>query len=164
MIIVEFYLEILVGIISSFIALMSLWVSIKTTKEQINYNQLSMRPICELYTANFDDDFSIEISNKGLGPLNIDSVELTNTSTIDNQTNLIDFIPKNKRKELSFNNIQPHKIIISGETIKLIYSKTISKKEKQELIDILSNIEVKIFYSDLYSNKYTFKRKIEFVN
>ena len=150
-----------IGFASMIIALLSLYVSIRTVKAQNKHNALTLMPVCELYTANFDDSFAVEIKNKGLGMMHIEKISFVDEKNNVSKENLFDFIP-NKQK-LSYNRLEATANIMSGETIYLIKSKELSPEERKELVEILEKVVIYIEYSDVYKNKYEFNLKIEFL-
>lgn len=145
-----------VSIVTSIIAI---FISVLTVKSQMRHNVLSLMPVCELYTANFDDYLSVELHNKGLGLMRINNVVFTNTKKL-NYSNLIDVL--SDKTGLSYNVIGNGKTIMSGEKIELIKLKEFTSEQRKKILTELSNIHLHIEYVDVYLNEYVFDYPIIF--
>lgn len=149
------------SILSLFVAVRALKVSSKTTQAQIQHNVLSMMPVCEIFTANYDDGYlAVEIQNKGLGLMRIESVSFIDKQKV-NRKQLIDCIPD--RVRLSYFHLEKNQVIMAREKHRLVWGKNLTKEEREGIINNLSDVKVHIEYNDVYSNKYSFDLPIEFV-
>lgn len=141
-------------------AILALFVSIRAMKLQKKHNELNLMPICEIYTANFDNFLAVEVYNKGLGLMEIVTVEFVDTSGVKYR-NLHDMIWY--EEGISYNTLEPKKIIMSGEKVVLIDFSNFTDEQRRRVITTLSNVKVYITYRDVYNNKYTFNWPIRFV-
>ena len=141
-------------------AVLALFVSIRALKLQKKHNELSLIPVCEMFTANFDDNLAVEIYNKGLGLMEILAVEFVHLSGVkyNNLHDLIWF-----EDGISYNTLEPNKVLMSGEKVVLVGFSKFTDEQRKRIIATLSNIEVYIEYRDVYDNKYTFSCPIRFV-
>lgn len=148
------------SIISIFIAVKALKVSSNTTKIQMQHNMLSMKPICEMYTANYDDGYlAVEIQNKGLGLMCIDSIVFTDKQGVAHKQ-LIYCV--NEKAKLSFLFLEKNKVIMAGEKLKLIHGNGLTSIERRKIVDELKGVQVQIKYKDVYFNKYTYDYYVKF--
>lgn len=152
--------EILFDIATIITAIVAVVISVRTNKLQREFNMLSFMPVCELYTANFDDCFSVEIQNKGAGPMRIKDITLISKENVTFDS-LPDFVPKKEQLLYSYNFVSG-KTLMSGETVYLIMLKSFTNDDRQHLIEALSDIQVHIEYQDVYLNNYVFDQTIEF--
>lgn len=148
------------SIISIFIAVKALKISADTTKIQMQHNTLSMMPVCEMYTANYDDGYLfVEIQNKGMGLMCIDNVSFIDKQNISHKQ-LIDCV--SEKSKLSYNFVEKNKILMAGEKLKLIKGDNLTKEERKRIIDELKYIQIHIEYKDVYFNNYIFNYYITF--
>lgn len=161
----ENFIDIIVActsIISIFIAAKALKVSSDTTKIQMQHNMLSMKPVCEMYTANYDDGYlAVEIQNKGMGLMCIDSIVFTDKQGIVHKQ-LIDCV--NEKAKLSFLFLEENKVIMAGEKLKLIKGDGLTNNEREKIVDELRGVQVQIEYKDVYFNKYTYDYYVKFAD
>lgn len=153
--------EILFDVATIITAIAAVVVSVRTNKLQREFNMLSFMPVCELYTANFGDCFSVEIQNKGAGLMRIKEMTLTSKENVTFD-NLPDFVPEKDQLLYSFNFVRSGKTLMSGETVYLIMLKSFTNDDRKHLIEALSDIQVHIEYEDVYLNNYVFDQPIEF--
>lgn len=142
------------------IAILALFISIKTLKSQNKHNELSARPICEMFTGNFNNELVVEIHNKGLGPMEIIEALFTSSDGFMH-TNLYEFV--SNEPGISYNALPPKKILMSGEKVILVSFNDIPSFQQTQIVQILSNITIHISYRDLYDNTYTFDHQIHFL-
>lgn len=140
-------------------AVLALFVSIRSLKLQKKHNELSLMPICEMYTANFDNDLSVEVHNKGLGLMGIIEVEFADLRGV-RYKNLHDIIWY--EEGISYNTLPPKKVLMSGEKVRLVSFSKLTDEQRQRIITTLSNINVHIRYRDVYNNEYSFEYPIGF--
>lgn len=156
----------IIAICSLFVAVISIFISIKTTRMQQKHNVLSMLPVCEIFTSNYNDYLDVEIQNKGNGLLKINSVVFTNKQGL-RKKQLIDFVTMNfdfsNDCELSYITVYKDKILMPSEKINLVEMRKVTSDDKIKFCSILQDVDVYIEYSDVYSNNYTFNHKIKFV-
>ena len=152
-------IPIIISLISLFVAIRALNNSIETTKAQIRHNELSVMPICEMYLSNFNDYFSVELINKGMGVMQIQNIQFINPQG-ERYKYLIDFI--SDKSDMSYNNIEEKIIMTAGERIELIKITKNVVERREKLIDELSGIKVRIVYNDVYENTYNFEYCIDF--
>ncbi|MDE6470137.1 MAG: hypothetical protein K2L19_03860 [Eubacterium sp.] len=161
----ESFIDIIVActsIISIFIAAKALKVSADTTKIQMQHNMLSMKPVCEIYTANYDDGYlAVEIQNKGLGLMCIDSIAFIDKQGIAHKQ-LIACV--SEKTNLSYLFLEENKVIMAGEKLKLIKGNNLTNNERERIVDELKGIQVHIEYKDVYFNKYIYEDYIKFVD
>lgn len=150
------------SIISIFIAAKALKVSANTTKIQMQHNMLSMKPVCEIYTANYDDGYlAVEIQNKGMGLMCIDSIIFRDKQGITHKQ-LIDCV--NEKSKLSYLFLEKNKVIMAGEKLKLVRGDHLTKNEREKLVDELMTVRVQIEYKDVYFNKYFYDDYVKFAD
>jgi hypothetical protein len=161
----------IIAVISIFIAILAVYISYKSTKlgadtfkQQKKHDELSVRPICNVGTLQGPLILSIWISNNGVGPMIIKSVE-TSDSRGNKKGYPMDWIPKedlqfvwrdmedtailngNKVDILGFNFVP----IIDGKPKLPITKDQIKKRE--EIRGILKELTIRIMYTDIYGNE-----------
>lgn len=149
----------IIDVLTLIIAFGALLTSIATYHKQNKHNELSVLPICEIYTENFDDYMAVNIENRGLGFMKINDVYFEKNSHKYN--NLIDIIED--RTDLSYNLLFKKHVIKADEQLKLIYVAKPSQKVKKTIIENLDGVIVRISYSDAYNKTYSFSLEISFL-
>lgn len=141
-------------------AVMALVVSIKALKAQNKHNELSLMPVCEVYTANFEDYLAVELHNKGLGMLEILEVEFVDVSGAK-YYNLHEMILD--KKGMSYNTLWSKKVLMSGEKVTVISFAQCTEEQRKKIISTISDVKIHIKYRDIYKNEYSFDNAIIFV-
>ena len=153
-------LEVIGDMASIVIAVSALVVSIRALELQKRHNELSSMPICEMFTANYDNCLAIEIYNKGLGLMEVVSVEFLDVEGTKYE-NLHDLVWG--EEGLSYSTIVPKKVLMSGEKIVLINFDTFSEEQRKRILLKLTGVLISLVYRDIYNNEYRFSHPICFL-
>ena len=146
-------LELAGDIASVVIAVLALIVSIKALELQKRHNELSLMPICEMFTANYDDCLAVEIYNKGLGLMEVVSAEFEDVNGVK-YINLHDLV--REEEGLSYSTIEAKKVLMSGERVVLVNFEKFTAEQRKRIIRKLTNVVVRIKYRDVYDNEYRY--------
>jgi hypothetical protein len=144
-----------------FIALASLVATIWQAKITREHNILSVKPIPDILTSNFENRIAVTLENNGTGPLIIKKFEaiVSNKS----KSNIIDWMPNlpegiywsNWLKDFEGCAIKPFE-----SKLLLEYKLDIQDKEQTKARDIvreaLSKISIEFEYTDIYNTKMHF--------
>lgn len=150
------------------IALLAVYISYKSTKlgadtlkQQQKHNELSVRPICNVGMIQGPLSILIYISNNGVGPMIIKSVE-----TSDNKGNKknypVDWIPKANR-QIFWRELE-NTALLNGSKVDILgfnFEQVIDGKHKapitkeqitrrEEIRGILKDLTIHIRYADIY--------------
>lgn len=154
----------IINYVSLIIAILAIFISVWTTLAQIRHNRLSLMPICEVFTANFNNYIAVEIKNKGLGFMQIEDIYFVNNDGF-RCSNLYDFFNYfiKDKTGLSYMRIDRKEVIMPGEKMFFIKLESLNDTRRIEVIKLIENITVHIKYSDAYRHKYYFSKPIKFV-
>ena len=153
-------LELCGDIASVVIAVLALIVSIRALELQKRHNELSLMPVCEMFTANYDNCIAVEIYNKGLGLMQVVSAEFVDVNGIK-YANLHDLLWE--EEGLSYTTLEPKKVLMSGEKVVLVNFEKFSAEQRKRILLKLTNVMIKIKYRDVYNNEYRFSYPICFM-
>lgn len=151
----------IIALMSILIATIAIYISVWTTKTQIRHNVLSMMPVCQLYTEDFDECIAVELKNKGMGLTDIDKIIFIDMKG-NEHTSLLDFIDIDVDIKYSYEYTEEGFIIMPGETVYLLKITEFTQEYRKHIIESLSNINVCFKFRDVYSNEYTFEHSIIF--
>lgn len=151
-------IEIIKDFMLLIISVAALYVSFVSTKIQLEHNRLSELPICMIYTANFDDSISVDLINKGLGPMIIQDYKFTLNGKEKEQ--LYKFLSNYKGS--SYNCLGKNLVVASNESIYLVKYDVFTTEQRERFIKELSDVKIEINYKDVYNKSYYFEQIITF--
>lgn len=151
-------------ILSSFAAILALVLTIFGIMTQKKQARLSMLPICFVAEIFHQKYLAVRIVNVGTGTMYIDKFEAKKGTEI--KDNLIQFMPK-FRNQLwtSFSLEISNRPLLAGNKINLFVMEPDGKKTKKiynQIQKALTDIEITIFYHDVFQKKYVYKKKLQY--
>lgn len=151
-------------ILNAFAALLALGLTVFGILMQKKLARLSMLPECFVAEIFHQKYIAVRIENVGTGTMYIDKFEAKKRNTI--RDNLIQFMPT-FRKQLwtSFSLEISNRPLLAGNTINLFVMEPDKKKSdkiRKEVQDALTDIEITIFYHDVFKKKYVYNKKLQY--
>jgi hypothetical protein len=160
--------QIIIAIISVGIALLAVYISYKSTKlaadtlkQQQKHNELSVRPICNVGMIQGPISLIIYISNNGVGPMIIKSVE-TSDSKGNKKNYPVDWIPLADR-QIFWRNLE-NTALLNGVKVDILGFNFVpiidgkpkmpitkdQKTKREEIRGILKDLTIYVRYADIY--------------
>lgn len=145
------------AILALFVSAISVWISVRTGRDQRKHNVLSVRPLAEVAVTDYENSLRVRIRNHGSGPMLIHAV--TVSDGVDTKSCLIDWMPNlpgnrpwtNFSYSLRFRTIQAGADIILLELTEFDNERNFAKS--RDLVrKALSPLTVTVEYSDIYDS------------
>lgn len=153
--------NIIVSICAIIIALASLGVAIWQGSVTRKHNILSVKPIPDILTSNFENKIAITLENNGAGPLIIKKFRAYVGN--ESKTNIIDWMPNIPNGYYWSNwlqNFENCAIKPYDSKILLEFKLELEDKNQTEIRDnirkSLSKVSIEFEYTDIYENKMYF--------
>lgn len=151
-------------ILSSFSAILALVLTIFGIITQKKQARLSMLPICFIAEIFHQKYIAVRIVNVGTGTMYIDKFEAKKGSEI--KDNLIQFMPKFKNQLwTSFSLEISNRPLLAGNKINLFVMEPDGENTNKiydKIQEALTDIEITIFYHDVFQKKYVYKKKLQY--
>jgi hypothetical protein len=127
------------------------------------HNEKSLKPLGQVDLYDSDKQIHVYISNKGMGPMTIERVTFTkNTKSYDNIEACLDLDPKTYNHILLNDSIK--KVILPGsqfQVFETVFDDHDSDAEIERVRNQLAPIILKVDCRDIYDNKFSFERKLD---
>ncbi|KEK28985.1 hypothetical protein K5M76_20875 [Shewanella xiamenensis] len=154
--------EIVIAIMSMFVAILALGTTIWQAKVTQTHNKLTVRPYlsCHVLVSTHQDSAGVYINNDGIGPAIIKAVSFEKNGIV---LSLDDFDYKEIFPQLNFGHFHFNIIGIPGSILpgqmQWIFSTTKHKENATLIKDILSSLKgttLKIEYESIYKESFVF--------
>lgn len=161
------FLRLVITFLLFFISVISLFLAIYSLKSQRKHNFNSVRPIGVVHLSSTSDSLSIEIRNKGTGPMYINSLKCVLGEKAEN--NIVYLIPNELLKIVEVNcHTKPGGEWLSPEESFMIFSaknyKDMSGEAISEIKKYLKETKMTLIYTDIYEKEHKpFERDLEFL-
>lgn len=160
----EKYHEGIIAFLALIISLVAIWQATQSLQIQRVHNAKSLIPIAQLNRKDYQDIISVELINKGLGPLKIMGLKVfVAGKPSEYHTNIVDFMPALKGEKLmgKWNTWKKGiigSVLSPSESYILIKYKrknTPTFKENRKAIrEVLKDLRMEIVYEDVYNNQF----------
>ena len=154
----SFPYELLIAAIAVIISFISVTLTYWTIHIQQKHNKLSVKPIPE-FNLSLVGGISIELQNKGIGPLFCINLITKNTAGI-RKNHIKDFLPpKLHFKKTNFNTLRENFTLLPNETFKLITISIENKDKTQKENRIIAANEIgdltlQLNYTSMYGETF----------
>lgn len=143
-----------IAIIIGFLSILLAFLTFRLNKK---HQRLSVIPIGDISTWNYENKLSVLLENNGIGPLIITSFRATiNGVSKNNIIDLMPQLPKGIYWSNYFENFEGSAIKPSESIILLEFSLNMKNRKESEFRDLirrtLSEIVVEFNYTDIYGN------------
>jgi len=139
-----------IAILALFISFLSIIVGAFTLWIQHRHNRLSVRPICVISLADYENRITIKIKNAGMGSMIIKSI-LTSDNHGTKKEYPIDWMPVGITWAGFRRGLKKHAIKEGGEIILLEYiPKEKSDLNKTQIRSTLQDLTITVTYEDIY--------------
>ncbi|PKQ62585.1 hypothetical protein BZG02_12775 [Labilibaculum filiforme] len=157
------------------VSLFGIGLSIRTLRIQRRHNYVSLMPIGQIVLGDYEDEIFVKISNAGVGPLIINSVEVYNSKI--SRSNLIDFLDVDMPRGLTWSDFVKelaNKAIRVDEDMYLARVESLDYSEdkstnyddfKKSTRATLGGLTILVKYSDVYGkNHFEVSRTLNWFN
>jgi hypothetical protein len=165
--------EVIIAISALFISVFGAIITYLTFKNQRIHNIKMIKPILQIGQWDYENKTYIELRNDGLGPAMVDKIKVNKKKK--SKTCIYHWLPEKLPGEMNYKNyLTGHEnfVIKANDSIALIEipidpDNKEQIKYREKIRKIISELEIRIVYSDLYGNKmktldkefWVFKRK-----
>jgi hypothetical protein len=128
------------------------------------HNEKSLRPLGQIVLSDREAQIFVHIRNNGVGPMIIDKVTFNKDGISSaNIEDCIDLEPRSYMHDIiSAETVQ--KVILPGSHLEIfdtIFEGHAAGQEKDNAIEQLTPITLKVNYRDIYDNKFTIERNFD---
>lgn len=116
------------------------------------HNQISIKPYCAIIERYHEHNIAVVISNRGLGPLVIDHIDVTNGH--EHKNNLIELLPKVDQLWKGFSMEICGRAIMPDHEVRLCAIEPETYEIRTQILQAISNITISVDYHDSYGKKY----------
>lgn len=145
------------------ISLLALLATIYELYLQRKHNEKSLKPLGQIDVQDKNKQIHVCITNNGLGPMIIERITFTKSGiTYDNIEDSLDLDSKSYEHILLADSVR--KVITPNakfEVFETIFENYDSEAEMQLVRNQLSSLIVKVDCQDIYGNKFSFERKLD---
>ncbi|MGF6420056.1 hypothetical protein ABH900_003573 [Stenotrophomonas sp. AN71] len=130
------------------VAALAVLVAVLTWKAQEAHNKLSVRPLAAVVCNDLNGRIVVTLANHGTGPLVIETLRVWKNGVEVGDT-LYEQCDDWLQLEWFVGNVDQRSIPVEGK-ISLLRYKGISSSNKEHLRHILSELEIRVTYRDIY--------------
>lgn len=144
-------IAIIISVVALFIAA---WSGLITRK----HNQISIKPYCAIIERYHEHNIAVVISNRGLGPLVIDHIDVYNSS--EHKDNLIELLPQVDQLWKGFSLEICGRAIMPDHEVRLCAIEPETPETRTKILEAISDITISLTYHDSYGKKYKLEKKL----
>lgn len=148
--------ELLIALMAVLISFSTLFVYLYQSSIMKTQQKMSVWPHITFGPSWSNDQLTINIINKGVGPAIIKKVYIEiNNNVIDGIHELMNFVPDSLRSDYNYSSIWPGQVIMSGENIQLFQNK--NPATIKYLLELMEGekIKIEICYCSIYNDCWT---------
>ena len=127
------------------------------------HNEKSLRPLGQIDLRDRNNQVSLNIANNGMGPMIIDRLTFfKNGNSYTNIENCLTLVPGSYSNLLINESVK--KVILPNSSLKVFAAELEPREKETEIENVrkqLSPITLKVDYRDIYENKFTLERSLE---
>lgn len=142
------------------LSIVSIWITIRTSRLQHVHNALSVRPLAEVTVANYENSLRVKLLNNGTGPMILVAITVSNERS--SQPSLIEWMPELPSGRM-WNNYSVKfdgRTLAAGAELTLLeLTQAESEGDSQFALcrdivrDALAPLTVDVEYTDLYGER-----------
>lgn len=144
-------IAIIISVVALFIAA---WSGLITRK----HNQISIKPYCAIIERYHEQFIEVVISNRGLGPLVIEHIDVSNGH--EHKNNLIELLPQVDQLWKDFLLEICGRAIMPNHEVRLCAIEPKTPQVRTQILQALSQITITVTYYDSYGKKYKLEKKL----
>lgn len=137
------------------VSVISVWISVRTSRSQQTHNALTVRPLAEVTVANFEDSLRVKLLNNGTGPLILKAITVSDGK--DARSSLIDWmapLPNDRPWTNYSKNFIQRSLAANSELCLLELTESEGEVDFARCRDVvravLARLTVNVEYTDIY--------------
>lgn len=150
-----------IALAALFVSFLSICIGAAALTLQHKHNQKTVRPICNITYKDYLDELSIKVSNNGVGPMLVDTVEFVSDKKVFNNIKqaLGETIPKKQGYSYRWIGISQQRAVPVEGSIELF---RFTKKDthdnyegiRNSVREVIGTLTVSVKYSDIYGKSF----------